>query len=239
MYQLREWSMELADGDVLCSGDCYGHPRFCDGEMIYTSRVMEVKVDPVGKMVHVRTYSGSHYEMCFCDIREAAANEISDAMYHLGANLDINECLELKRQAAHMLTQRLAGVLRAGELYVRMAGGNDAKEAYFKTEKGTVVEIPVWVHVGTFEDSVLVEKAGLCDWRYFPKQISIEPYHWSDGLEAVYLENMGDDFIFKGTNRNIPCKHGEVTVIKKDEYKGEGLLSPDSVNGKSLLKPRR
>jgi len=235
MYQLRDWSMEIWEGNVICFGDCYWNPRFTDGYYIQTSKVMEVKVDPVGKAVHVRTDSGSHYAMNFSDIREASANEISDAMHHFGASLDINECLALKKQAADMSVQRITGVLKAGELYVKMAGGNSAKEAYFKTGKGAVIGIPVSVHVGTFTDSVLVKKGGVCDWRFYPSQVSIEPYHWSNGLEAVYLENLGSNFMFKGTQRNILCKQGEITLIRKEEYKGEGLYCPDAVNGKSLL----
>ncbi len=63
----------------------------------------------------------------------------------------------------------------------------------------------------------------------------VQPYRWSDGLEAVCLQNKGNDFVFKGTDRDILCECGKITVIKKEDYRGEELISPDMVNGKSSL----
>ena len=75
---------------------------------------------------------------------------------------------------------------------------------------------------------------GLCDWRIFPSVFSVQPYHWSDGLKAVHIENAGEPFVFKGSCGDIVCKSGEVTVVKEEDFVGEGLFSPDTVNGKCL-----
>lgn len=75
----------------------------------------------------------------------------------------------------------------------------------------------------------------LCDWRIFLSVFDVKPYHWSDNLEAVHIENVGENFMFVGSNGEILCKSGVVTLIKSEEYVGEGLLSPDAVNGKCLL----
>lgn len=57
----------------------------------------------------------------------------------------------------------------------------------------------------------------------------------TDGLKAVYIENVGEPFVFKGSCGDIVCKSGEVTVVKEEDFVGEGLFSPDTVNGKCLF----
>lgn len=40
---------------------------------------------------------------------------------------------------------------------------------------------------------------------------------------------------YKGSCGDIVCKSGEVTVVKEEDFVGEGLFSPDTVNGKCLF----
>ena len=81
----------------------------------------------------------------------------------------------------------------------------------------------------------IVAEHGQVDFRYFPN-VNMQPYHWSDGLESVYIHNIDTyDFMFQGTKEDILCAQGNVTKIEKDNYTGEGLFSPDVVNGKCVL----
>lgn len=92
-------------------------------------------------------------------------------------------------------------------------------------------------HGGMFQDSVLIRKVGVYEWCYFPRRHSIEVYHWSDGLDKVILRNLSDKSIevINGNHKGI-CKKGEDYVLINDaDGLNEGLLSPDCVNGKSLL----
>ena len=59
----------------------------------------------------------------------------------------------------------------------------------------------------------------------------------TDGLKAVYIENVGEPFVFKGSCGDIVCKSGEVTVVKEEDFvgRGDGLFSSDTVNGKCLF----
>lgn len=73
------------------------------------------------------------------------------------------------------------------------------------------------------------------DFRYWDMPGGIQPYHWSDGLNAIKIENVGKNDIIFYADTDIVCKVGEITVIKSKQYCGEGLLSPDSVNGDSVF----
>lgn len=44
----------------------------------------------------------------------------------------------------------------------------------------------------------------------------------TDGLKAVYIENVGEPFVFKGSCGDIVCKSGEVTVVKEEDFVGGG-----------------
>jgi hypothetical protein len=66
--------------------------------------------------------------------------------------------------------------------------------------------------------------------------MSIEPYHYSDGLETIYIDNVGtEDFLFRDGETEILCKSGEITTIGNKYFKNEGLFSPDVVTGKGLI----
>ena len=64
---------------------------------------------------------------------------------------------------------------------------------------------------------------------------SIEPYHWSDGLERIHFENVGENAVFQGSKETIELPTNSIMVIESTAYRGEGLFSPDCVNGKSAF----
>lgn len=55
--------------------------------------------------------------------------------------------------------------------------------------------------------------------------------HPGDRQSAVRSWNSA----YKGSCGDIVCKSGEVTVVKEEDFVGEGLFSPDTVNGKCLF----
>lgn len=54
-------------------------------------------------------------------------------------------------------------------------------------------------------------------------------YHWTGELEAVRIENIGTDFAYRGYSRDILCMHGEMIVVTRDDFAGEGVFSPDAI----------
>lgn len=238
MYRLGNWFLEVWGDEVVGRGDCYENPRFSEGHFIHTSAVLEIKINEEENWMKLFTYSGSCYVLDFADIAEYGAEGARRAFQSKGISFDIEKCVNLRNQRVEKLMQHLSGVLNPGSLYVRMAGGWSVWEAYFKAAENMVVPIEICRHVSSFScDSILVTdwRNRLCDWRIFPYGSGIEPYHWSDGLDTVSIENLGGDFTFKGSHKNILCKQGEITVMKHEEYVGEGLFSPDAVNGKCIF----
>jgi len=183
---------------------------------------MGIDVDNEHALIILTTKSGNRYHLDFVEINEVHMEDTRKAIEKAEFFLDIDKCVEERRR-------RIEAVLGPRELYVRMAGGWNALEAYFKTMEYKIVNIPVTFHSGNFSDSVLIGN-GLCDWRFFPYGSRIECYHWSDGIDTVKLENLGSkDFIFRGSYRDILCRQGEITAVGKEEFAGEGLVSPDAV----------
>lgn len=238
MFRLKEWYLS-ASADGLSGhghGNCYGNPKFYSGQLIITSHIVRIEVENEEKQLKLFTESGSCYVLDYADIKNSAIKSTQQVLSNMGVVIDLQKCIALKEEKIKATMEKMKELLNPNELYVAMTGGHGVVEAYFKKEDNTIVPISVSVHVGMIQDSILVADwaTGLCDWRIFPDAYAVEPYHWSDNLEAVHIENVGEDFKFKGSSREILCKSGVVTVIKSEEYVGEGLFSPDVVNGKCL-----
>lgn len=236
MFRLRNWYLKNVDDFTMGFGECYGNPRFHAGYFIHTSPVLNIEMGE--RSLKLFTRSGSCYAAAFEDADGHALECTQRVLQTMGIQFDVEKCKMLKQRKTEAEKRHASGAIYPGELYVKMAGGWEVLKAYFKTQKGDLVAVSVRRHESFFsDDSILVTdwKDGLCDWRIFPLGDIVKPYHWSDGLYAVNIENIGDSFVFKGSGRDILCKHGTITRIASKEYVGEGLLSPDAVNGKSVF----
>lgn len=234
MYRLKNWCLDKFRRGYRGHGECYGNPNFFSGQLVTTSCIMRIEVEDEEKQLKLFTESGSCYVLKYADINDTAIEPTQKVFDSMNVVIDLQRCIALKKERITVTKEKVAELLKSNELYVIMTGGQGVAEAYFKREDGVVIPVSVTVHIGTFQDSILVVDwaTGLCDWRIFPSALVVKPYHWSDNLEAVHIENVGEDFVFLGSKREIICKSGEVTVIKSEEYVGEGLFSPDAVNGK-------
>ena len=249
MLTLKDWYVKsFFDRGFYAKGLVFGHHRFEDGTFISTSSVEKVYELEEGKYVF-ETHSGSLYQLDMADVREDYAEQVKEILSNTeivknDANIleKVNKAndvfAEKKKCREELLNNAIAWSeynIGNNELYLIMEGMKVLK-AVFKYE-GKGYEIKPRVHVGMFQDSVLVTdwKRGQVDFRYFPNT-RLQPYHWSDGLESVHIHNIATyDFIFEGTKEEILCTQGNVTKIEKDKYTGEGLFSPDAVNGKCAL----
>ncbi len=107
------------------------------------------------------------------------------------------------------------------------------KLAYsINTKEGTKTGVVYpYVHSGMFQDSVLYGAYEILDFRYWPNWSGMSTYHWSDSIKNAYIKNISNKpFEFNG-------ERIEVGETKHFTSKGarEGLLSPDCVDGSSLL----
>ena len=242
MYKLKGWSFIECQGEgVIAEGVVEGHRRLEDGTYIHTSLIEMVLVKE--DRLLMETYSGSHYELLLEEMDPECRTRSLYALQQVKSpdKAKITEelfdlCIKLHEEKGLRQQEVMKNTLQSGELYI-FTSGLHIQNAYFKCPDSTVVPVECRVHSGMFQDSVLLSYPGAVDFRFFPKgwNTVMEPYHWSDGLNTVILDNVGNPFEFKGTDRSISCERGTVTRIEKTEYRGEGLMSPDCVNGKSIM----
>lgn len=247
MYTLKNWSLKkFIDGGIYVNGTVYGHHRLKDGDYIHTSEIEKIYLCADNEYI-VETHSGSLYHLVAEEMDWA---EHKDTMEKLGLlkildGAEYASQLAIKKEQLYE-KQRLIGAaedtakehMDEDGLYLIMEQMNVVK-AVLKRES-RYREINVCVHVGMFHNSVLIRdlKDREVDFRYFPEDM-MEPYHWSDGLQCIFIHNIGrHSILFRGTEQNIVCKANEVTKIRNDEYQGEGLFSPDIVNGKCFFSGR-
>jgi len=234
---MKNWYLDPYNDKFRCRGHCYGNPRFFSGEFVTTSYIVRIEVEDGEERLKLFTKSGSCYILYYADINESAVEQTEKALKSMGVALDLQRCLARSKERIEATKKKVAELIKPNELYVVMTGGYGVAEAYFKDKDEVIEPIRVNTHIGTIQDSILVTDflKGLCDWRIFPNVFCVQPYHWSDGLDAVHIDNVGENFMFKGSQKDILCESGKVTVIKHEDYVGEGLLSPDAVNGKCVF----
>ncbi len=244
MYTLKNWCLGKAmDGGLYAHGTVFGHHRLSDGDSIYTSKIEKIYLRAKGEYV-METHSGSLYHLLAEEMspkeeketkEKLATFEFADGTEMMQELAEAEAVLNEKKKMIDNCEETARMHMDEDGLYLIMEYMHVVKAIFKKGEKYR--EIFAYVHVGMFQDSVLLTdwEEGEVDFRYFPNSM-MEPYHWSDGLANIYIHNVGRrNIVFEGTKRNIECKANEVTKISKCEYRGEGLFSPDAVNGKCLF----
>ena len=247
MLELKQWSLKKRekDGIFYANGNVYGHYRLSDGDYIHTSYIVNGYLLEKGVYVF-ETYSGSLYQLSESEMNAALsentkrilekvewkkADDIRERLDHANNEFEKRVREDVVNNAKDWAEANLGN----GELYLIMESMKVLK-ALYKVEEQTY-EISVKVHSGMFQDSVLITdwENGNVDFRFFPN-FQMEPYHWSDGLEKLHIYNIAlKSFGFKGTDSEILCEAGKITTVNKTAYRGEGLFSPDAVNGKCVF----
>ncbi len=242
MIQLTEWYFskhKLKGTSEMCyiaHGFVSGHSELKDGTHIDTSMIEKIEMDKINNRLLMYTHSKNEYELLFADIYLEEFKKIQGYLHQFNIPASsLSECKKLQEECKAELIAKADRILKNNELYL-MIIGVFVRKAFFKNSDGKVREIPVRPHIGMFQNSYLVtdwEKHEV-DFRYFDGIRSIRPYHWSDGLEAIQIENAGNTDILFFSGDNLLCKAGEVTLIENTQFRGEGLFSPDVVNGKCI-----
>lgn len=250
MPELKKWSLkETMEGTLYANGEVYGHYRLEDGDYIYTSYILNWYDLGNGEYV-VETYSGSLYQLQESEmkeeLRENTKRHLEKADWKNAdgmkekiaiANREFAAKREVREQILNNAESWAKANLGNGDLYLVMESVKVLKALY--KQGNQLYELYEKIHLGMFQDSVMITdwEHGNVDFRFFPNS-RIEPYHWSDGLEKLHIHNAGTKVIyFKGTEEEIRCEAGKITVVDKSAYRGEGLFSPDAVNGKCAFFP--
>ena len=253
MPGLYDWFFTPHKDFAVAEGIVYGHPksRLPDGMSIHTSPIQEIAEDEGGLVLATR--SGTLYVLRREEISpicgENAAShpdwirdigkETASVLEQFGISGGFMEdCLRARREADARLREEEERETGPGELLLTTVG-NSVIRSLFRTADGTPVSVKPSIHLGMFQDSVLITdwEDRAVDFRYFPMEGRMEPYHISDGLRIIKVRNLGERAVYFGkTGREAVCPPGEITAIPAGEHDDEGLFSPDAVNGKGLYK---
>ena len=232
MIRLKDWYFTKhrlidLDEDCYCAhGVVSGHPRLEDGIDITTSKVEHIKPDAENDRLIMHTYSGNEYELLLADIQIMRFEETSGFLLQFGISaLDKEQCKHLAKQARVKLQDKVSSVLNNNELYLQLMGVF-VQKAFFKSHSGEVRELSIKCHSGMFQDSYLICDGKYCevDFRYFDRFMEIEPYCWSENVEAVRIENVGDTHITCKLKEQIACPIGKITWIQRPPHDGLYLM---------------
>jgi hypothetical protein len=235
MIALKLWSISIPDKSAHAQGIVSGHPILDDGEYATTTRIE--KIEYADGLIKATTESNNEYNLRLSDIREYGLSETIKNLHKIGLD-SITEDLYykyLEKDLSDKLNY-VDSILNNNELYMEMISTNTIFSAF--KHDNTVSKIKVTEHSDTFTDSVLVSdfRNHLVDFRYFVRFSGIEPYHWSDNIDSIKIKNIGSTPIgYHANSFHVDCIPNEITTIDKTNSGSEGLMSPDQVNGKSLL----
>lgn len=238
MPTLFSWSIKPHGSEFHAHGIVSDHQRLGEGAYIHTSRIC--RAEPAEDRLLLETASGNVYPLLLCELDgESAA--LLPAPAELGLPSDFwARCVEARRRAAEQEAEALRALGIPGALRLRTVG-NTALSAFWMGQDGAVRPIPVHVHAGMFQDSVLAvdlfeDGAGFhrVDFRYFPCRHFpclnwMEPYKVSSEIKTILIANEGLlDITFGATENAVLCPAGETAQILEPELRRQldarGLL---------------
>lgn len=238
MLTLRNWNLARAhQGEQLVAwGLVSDHPLLRTDISIHTS-VLE-RATLTDGVLQLTTAANHLYTLMpeWFDLEYRAAT--AACLKRLGIDPGFADvCAEARARADRVRLAEDERQTAPGELLLEVIG-TTALQALFRTAEGIPVPLTPVVHLGMFQDSVLLtdRSTGTVDFRYFPKYGRIEPYHISDGLHTVKVRNLGSEYVIFGREgHDAVCPAGAITAIPAAEHDVEGLISPDAVTGKSIF----
>jgi len=221
MFTLFSWVLKDCGPAVLAYGVVSDYPKLPEGESVHTSPVRRVTEE--GGLVLLETASGSVYSLRPEELSESAGGP--DDPLPPPDRLELppgfwTRCMCARDRALRSEEEALRQREAPGTLRLRLAGVT-ALSALWRGPGESVQRIPIHIHLGRLQDSVLVTnifEAGdsndRVDFRYFPMWQRIEPYRIYRGIETILIVNEDVQDVAFGRQRDaILCVAGETTRI--------------------------
>ena len=215
MYRLFKWYFKNYPGvGMIVVGNVIDNPKFYSGQIIYTSKIEEISIDDNKKEFIFITHSGSCYVAKYHDIYIDAIEYIEEGFKKFNiAEENLEVFKNTYKEAKNKLKEYVSSILNPNELYIEMAGVS-ALRAFFMTNEKELKEIPITIHVGMFQDSVLItDFENNVDFRFFFNPNEIRTYSWNEELKAIKIYNFGYNINFRHEDKVVQVKSNELTVI--------------------------
>ncbi|MBE5870396.1 MAG: hypothetical protein E7294_03950 [Lachnospiraceae bacterium] len=198
-----------------------GHKRFSDAMDIHTSDVKAIYIDEgEGELVLTTENSVYYCPLAYCRFKKQ--DEYPDIIP------DYERLKEKYKDTIEYPT------IEPGKVLLVLANFCDYyfHSLYYvpkESEDGKCLEFSSWPHIGTFQDSYLIDTENYeIDLRYFPHYQNIEFYSEHTDDCPWYIENIGDAVIFAGTSVGIiRLEPGDRKEVVKENAEVEKPILPD------------
>lgn len=216
MYRLLNWFFIGNDrGNIIAIGNVIDNPKFYSGKTIHTNIIESVSIDDKKRQFIIKTYSGSLYIAKYKDVCIECIEDIEECLRNFKITKENLKVFEnTYKGEKDRVKDYVSSILNPNELYIEMAGTR-ALKAFFMTNERELKEIPITIHVGMFQDSVLITdfKNNNVDFRFFFNAYEIRPYSWDEEIKVIKIYNFGDDINFSYEDKEVQVKRNELTVI--------------------------
>ena len=222
--QLHYWYVDEyeKDGETIRMGHgiVTGHMKLPDALDMHTSAVQGIHIDDAAnEMILTTRNSVYHCPLAYC--RYKKQDEYPDI---------IPEYERLKEKYKDSIDYPS---IEPGKVLLVLANFCDYyfHSLYYvpkDSEDGKCLEFSGWPHVGTFQDSYLINTEDYrVDLRYFPHYQNIEFYSEDTDDCPWYIENIGDVVIFAKTSEGtIKLEPGDRKEITKENAEDEAPILP-------------
>ncbi len=221
---LHYWHLTISgdwEGEfVQAQGIVTGHHRIADSKYLYSSEVKEVKIDWEAEEALVQTKNTLyHCPLAYLDFRKQEEYPELLPEYE-----EIKEKYKDKRQDPTIEQGKVLTVFSNYDDYYFHS------LYYIPGEETEPVEYSAYPHVGTFQDSYLIEARDKgIDIRYFPHMGNVEFYCESTNGCPWFIENIGTSTLYFRTRcGTIKLEPGERKEVKKENAEKE---KPNLANG--------
>lgn len=192
---------------MVAQGTVIGSPKFDDGDEIHTSEIKGLSL--VAGALLATTASGRNYTLLPEAIRQCSPADYDKWFYITQTcleqfSIDAAGFLADCRQKQQTADEKVSQLLSAGDLLLIVAGSTVIR-AYFKNETGQLCKPLLYIHLGMFQDSLLIKEGNL-DFSYFPEDNRLTPYHLSANIQNLHIYNLGHKPIQIGEVNCPPAK---------------------------------
>ena len=239
MFRLTNWYIAKAtdynDGSIYyyAKGRAYDNPKFREGRHIHSSVIQNIKVEDKSFVICTMN---SEYKVLFKDYKLSHKADLMNLkVFHLERYY--KEIISLARKESSREYCEMFKLVEPKQFYL-IVSGVSPKTSYFKDDNGKLYRINPSIHDGMFQDSILYNENGIVDVRYFPHFSSIEFYHISNSVKSIIIKNTGHDITYSepfNQEEKLLRQDEELYLVEDDFREIEGLISPDCVDGKSMI----
>lgn len=220
MPTLFQWNLTVRHGVPLGVGIVSGHPKLVEGTDIHTSPILRAAIKE--DSLQLKTASGSIYHLLmkewgFCPEKDEL---LIPELLNLPADFWVR-CARTREEALRIKKSDLQSLIEPGTLFLRVVGTHILSALWAGTDS-KIRDISIGLHLGMFQDSYLVRgayeegsKLHSVDLRLFPMWNRLEPYHISQEIKLLLVDNEGcTDIVFGADADNILCPPETITPIQ-------------------------